>query len=129
MLMPEEIVTEVAKRLNMPREQVRTIMADFWYTIKVALENPHKSFIRGIRVRKCAIWSLNPNVTIKKYLAYLTKWQHTPSFKKLYSIHKRNLKYEIYSQKQSEYVQKCEGLILQNSREQGVNQDEDSSQQ
>ena len=127
--MPDDIITEVARRLNLPREQVRIVMSDFFNAIKIAVQQPHKFFVRGVKVRKCGKWEINPKVIIKKYFSTLRYHPDSDTFKKLEIVHKNNIKHEVYTQRQQERIKILEGFEHDKTRAEGTNKDEDSSQQ
>lgn len=46
-----EIVKLLSQEFNMPKEQVDTIITDFWNAIKDFLENPLQSFTKGVIIK------------------------------------------------------------------------------
>ena len=93
----DELIRETAKRLNLPYQQVRSVMVHFFRILKKMLQYPEDYFYRGIRIKNFCKFSINPGKVLRNYLFLLDKGEpiKTANQLKIHLYNKILLKYNV----------------------------------
>ena len=104
----EEVIRETARRTGYPYEQIRIMMVDFYHQVLINLQNPENNFNRGIKVRNCCKFELNPNKVLHS-LSNSRKKEHDTRFSRNLETLNQQLKdNEIYTEGQKDFEQALE---------------------
>ena len=67
--MSKQIEEEVAKRLDLPNEQVRLVMLDFFHHLLKVLQHPQDYFYKGVLIDSCFKIKVNPAQIMRTYFS------------------------------------------------------------
>lgn len=100
----DELIRLTSNRLNLPDQQVRFVMIDFWRAIRSMLQNPEVFFYKGIRIKNFGKFILNPSKVLKDYTYKLKNQKELRSYNDLdlFETQKLMIKYDCYTQRQKE---------------------------
>lgn len=117
----DEILLKLQKETNLPYEQLRIMFNDFWQQMLMHLQHPEDNFYKGILIRDCIKFRLNPKQVMRSY-KYLKEKRPISIYPKDFDIEKINqqlLENDIYTKKQKEIVQESQRIGIHFSREEG----------
>lgn len=128
MLIKQDVILQkLSKKTDVPYEVLRILFNDYWQQTKMHLQHPENNFIKGIKIRDCIKFRLNPKQIYKAYINYLKFKQHiqSESIQALLITHKQLLDNDIYTEKQKKFIQDAERDYLQITREERYYSDEE----
>lgn len=123
----DEVLKKLQNKTNLSYELLRLMFNDYWHQMLMHIQHPEDNFIKGIKMRDCIKFRLNPKQVCKAYCNYLTYRYNSDSeyTQNLIKIHNQLLENDIYTEKQKETIQDCERNRICLSREEGYHSDEE----
>jgi hypothetical protein len=123
----DEILLKLQKETKLPYEQLRIMFNDFWQQMLMHLQHPEDNFYKGILIRDCIKFRLNPKQVIKSY-KYLKEKRPNSVYPKDFDIEKINqqlLENDIYTEKQKKIIQESQRIGIHHFGEKGHHSDEE----
>lgn len=121
----EDVLKELSKRTGYPYEQLRIIFVDFYHQIKINLQNPELAFVKGIKIRSCFKFRLNPKQVLWSYMAACKKQSTTRFAKNVYKLFDLLNEKNIFTEKQLHLGQRYQRPDIQ--EEPVIDQDQDKN--
>lgn len=121
----EEILQKLSKQQNIPYELLRILFNDYWQQTLMHLQHPEDNFIKGIKIRDCIKFRLNPKQIAKAYINLLNYPRESNYTQNLLIIHKQLLDNDIYTEAQKQIIQDTERNNLSATREERYYSDEE----
>lgn len=115
----DEILRKLSKEKNVPYELLRILFNDFWQQILMHLQHPENNFYKGILIRDCIKFRLNPKQIAKSYVNSIKYPRESDYIQNLLTTHKQLLDENIYTKKQKEFIQNAERDYLSTTRKEG----------
>jgi len=121
----DEILRKLASQKNVPYELLRIMFNDYWQQTLMHLQHPENNFSKGIKIRDCIKFRLNPKQVAKAYVNYLRFPRYSDYTTNLITIHNQLLDENIYTETQKEFIQNSERNRIQATGTEGCYSDEE----
>lgn len=121
----DEILKKLAKQKGIPYEMLRILFNDFWQQILMHLQHPEDNFYKGILIRDCIKFRLNPKQIAKSYVNSLRYPRQSDYITNLLTTHLQLKENDIYTKAQEEFIQNAERDYLSTTREERYYSDEE----
>lgn len=122
----EDILRKLSKEQNLPYELLRILFNDFWHQMLMHLQHPENNFIKGIKIRDCIKFRLNPKQVMASYCRTIKSgFTETDIALTKILVHNQLKDNNVYTEKQKQIIQDCERLGVSESREEGNHSNEE----
>lgn len=108
----EDVLSELQKRTEYSDRQLRFIMVDFYHALINYLQHPEDHFYRGIIIRSCIKFRLNPAKVLQAAGRRAFKKKNLSNVDiNILKYHKILLEYDQYTQKQKRRIEDDERYV------------------
>lgn len=121
----DDILKKLSKEKDVPYELLRILFNDFWQQILMHLQHPENNFYKGILIRDCIKFRLNPKQLAKSYVNSLRYPRQSGYTTNLLTTHLQLKENGIYTEAQKEFIQNAERDYLSTTREERYYSDEE----